>query len=210
MSKQHNSKQKNSVTQQFLAGGLAGVVESLCCHPLDTIKTRVQLSSAAACAAGGGGSNNRSAVVYSATVSGGGFAIATRLVENEGFLALYKGLSAVMAGIVPKMAVRFSSFETYKGWLEVTDGQRKGKRGEPPPPKLWGTTQLFEKRPKKTIFQLGRWRKTAIMSITPIIVSLQKYTTPVLNQEVPWTYTKSRSCVGLYYNQVRSTSAGQY
>lgn len=32
-----------------------------------------------------------------------------------------------MAGIVPKMSVRFSSFETYKGWLGA-DGRSKGKR----------------------------------------------------------------------------------
>jgi solute carrier family 25 citrate transporter 1 len=32
-------------------------------------------------------------------------------------LALYKGLGAVLSGIIPKMAIRFASFETYKGWL---------------------------------------------------------------------------------------------
>lgn len=32
-------------------------------------------------------------------------------------MALYKGLGAVVAGIVPKMAIRFSSFEAYKGLL---------------------------------------------------------------------------------------------
>jgi solute carrier family 25 citrate transporter 1 len=32
-------------------------------------------------------------------------------------LALYKGLGAVLSGIVPKMATRFASFETYKGLL---------------------------------------------------------------------------------------------
>lgn len=41
--------------------------------------------------------------------------------------ARYRGLSAVMAGIVPKMSVRFSAFETYKGWLGA-DGQNKGER----------------------------------------------------------------------------------
>ncbi len=32
-------------------------------------------------------------------------------------MALYKGLGAVLSGIVPKMAIRFASFEAYKGWL---------------------------------------------------------------------------------------------
>ena len=39
------------------------------------------------------------------------------IVRRETPLALYKGLGAVLSGIVPKMSVRFASFETYKGWL---------------------------------------------------------------------------------------------
>lgn len=39
------------------------------------------------------------------------------IVKKESPLALYKGLGAVVAGIVPKMAIRFSSFEAYKGFL---------------------------------------------------------------------------------------------
>ena len=39
------------------------------------------------------------------------------IVRRETPLALYKGLGAVLSGIVPKMAIRFASFETYKGCL---------------------------------------------------------------------------------------------
>ena len=39
------------------------------------------------------------------------------IVRREIPLALYKGLGAVLSGIVPKMAIRFTSFETYKRWL---------------------------------------------------------------------------------------------
>ena len=39
------------------------------------------------------------------------------IMRRETPLALYKGLGAVLSGIVPKMAIRFASFETYKGWL---------------------------------------------------------------------------------------------
>lgn len=56
----------------------------------------------------------------------GAMATAVRIVNNEGFFALYRGLSAVMTGIVPKMAVRFSSFQTYKEWLGASDGANKG------------------------------------------------------------------------------------
>lgn len=38
-------------------------------------------------------------------------------MRRETPLGLYKGLGAVVAGIVPKMAIRFMSFEAYKSWL---------------------------------------------------------------------------------------------
>jgi solute carrier family 25 (mitochondrial citrate transporter), member 1 len=44
------------------------------------------------------------------------------IVQKEGFLALYKGLGAVVTGIVPKMAIRFSSFEFFKSKLADKDG----------------------------------------------------------------------------------------
>ncbi|CAM9511089.1 unnamed protein product [Ectocarpus sp. 4 AP-2014] len=91
----------------LVAGGVAGVVESSCCHPLDTVKTRMQLRIK-------GGSTK------------GPLRTASSIVTKEGFLALYKGLSAVMMGIVPKMAVRFTSFETYKEWLGASPTGSKG------------------------------------------------------------------------------------
>ena len=39
---------------------------------------------------------------------------ATRIIKREGFFSLYKGLTAVYTGIIPKMSVRFMSFEQYK------------------------------------------------------------------------------------------------
>ena len=42
-------------------------------------------------------------------------------MRRETPLALYKGLGAVLSGIVPKMAIRFVSFEAYKGWLANKD-----------------------------------------------------------------------------------------
>lgn len=47
----------------------------------------------------------------------GFFATGANIVRRETPLALYKGLGAVLSGIVPKMAIRFASFEAYKGWL---------------------------------------------------------------------------------------------
>jgi len=42
---------------------------------------------------------------------------AKRIVQREGFFALYKGLTAVYTGIIPKMAIRFVSFEQYRDGL---------------------------------------------------------------------------------------------
>ena len=54
--------------------------------------------------------------VPATTVTGGlgPFGTAKRIIQREGIVALYKGLTAVYTGIVPKMAIRFVSFEYYK------------------------------------------------------------------------------------------------
>lgn len=49
------------------------------------------------------------------------------LVKRETPLGLYKGLGAVLTGIVPKMAIRFTSFEWYKQMLADPSGQVSGK-----------------------------------------------------------------------------------
>ena len=54
----------------------------------------------------------------------GPFGTAHRIIQREGFLALYKGLTAVYTGIIPKMAIRFLSFEQYRELLA------KFERGE--------------------------------------------------------------------------------
>lgn len=43
----------------------------------------------------------------------GPFGTAKRIIRREGFFSLYKGLTAVWTGIVPKMAIRFLAFEQY-------------------------------------------------------------------------------------------------
>ena len=53
----------------------------------------------------------------------GFIATGVQIVHRETPLALYKGLGAVLSGIVPKMAIRFASFETYKGWMADEDGR---------------------------------------------------------------------------------------
>ncbi|TEY21904.1 hypothetical protein BOTCAL_1632g00010 [Botryotinia calthae] len=92
------SKKKSLVT--FVVGGGAGFVEGLVCHPLDTIKVRMQLAQST-------GEGARTGL----------FRTGYGIVKYESLSALYKGSGPVLIGIVPKMAVRFTSFETYKRLL---------------------------------------------------------------------------------------------
>jgi len=90
-------KPKKNALENLIAGGCAGLVESSICYPFDTIKTRMQL--------------NRKTT---SSLGTGPLDLAKRIIEKEGFLSLYKGLTAVYSGIIPKMALRFVSFEYYK------------------------------------------------------------------------------------------------
>ncbi|KAK7703077.1 Mitochondrial succinate-fumarate transporter [Diaporthe eres] len=97
----------------LIAGGGAGMMEALACHPLDTIKVRMQLSRRGRAP----GSPKRGFVRTGADI-----------VKRETPLGLYKGLGAVMTGIIPKMAIRFTSFEAYKQMLaDKQTGQVTGK-----------------------------------------------------------------------------------
>ena len=84
------------------------MMEALACHPLDTIKVRMQLSRRAV----GPGAPRPSFLRKG-----------IEIVRKETPLGLYKGLGAVLTGIVPKMAIRFTSFEKYKQALADDSGK---------------------------------------------------------------------------------------
>ncbi|KAG9246953.1 succinate/fumarate mitochondrial transporter-like protein [Calycina marina] len=99
--KRANGEERRSASAatNLMAGGAAGMMEALVCHPLDTIKVRMQLSRRAKAP----GVKTRGFIATGALI-----------VKKETPLGLYKGLGAVVTGIVPKMAIRFTSFEAYK------------------------------------------------------------------------------------------------
>lgn len=78
------------------------MMEALVCHPLDTIKVRMQLSRRAR---------------QPGAPKRGFLKTGAEIVKKETPLGLYKGLGAVLTGIIPKMAIRFTSFEAYKQML---------------------------------------------------------------------------------------------
>ena len=142
------NRKRMSPYQHLIAGGCAGLVESSICHPLDTVKTVMQLRSdnhlkddpnkktSASTSASSSGrrkatwaespSSNTvkkrglsTAITRRVALLGnfGPIGTARLIVEKDGFLALYRGLTAVYTGIIPKMAIRFFTFEQYKDML---------------------------------------------------------------------------------------------
>ncbi|KAK0711935.1 mitochondrial carrier domain-containing protein [Lasiosphaeris hirsuta] len=102
-----------SAATNLIAGGGAGMMEALACHPLDTIKVRMQLSRRGR---------------QPGMPKRGFLRTGIEIVRKETPLGLYKGLGAVMTGIVPKMAIRFTSFEWYKQLLaDKKTGMISGK-----------------------------------------------------------------------------------
>ncbi|KAI1912573.1 Mitochondrial succinate-fumarate transporter [Ophidiomyces ophidiicola] len=100
-SKDRNGKPASAAVN-LIAGGGAGMMEALVCHPLDTVKVRMQLSRKA----------------RAPGVKPRGFiATGQEIVRRETVLGLYKGLGAVLSGIIPKMAIRFTSYGWYKEML---------------------------------------------------------------------------------------------
>jgi len=127
---QETTRKKKNPFQHLIAGGIAGFVESSCCHPLDTIKTRMQLRRQLAVSRTALGHKmcpkSPEAIKGAVTASLGPIGTATRIIKREGFFSLYKGLSAVYTGIVPKMAIRFFSFEKYTETLKSAWGGSDG------------------------------------------------------------------------------------
>ena len=90
-----SSGKKKSLSTHLIAGGCAGFSEAMICHPLDTIKVRMQLRS-----------KQKQPMPF--------YRVGIEIAKKEGIPGLYKGLGAVVTGIVPKIAIRFGSFEIYK------------------------------------------------------------------------------------------------
>ena len=139
----------------LIAGGGAGFIESCTCHPLDTIKVRLQLQTRLKNASTSArvmevpmqtGQGIQAKIPIQRRTSGtanlGPFSMGLSIVRNEGYLALYKGLGAVVTAIVPKMAIRFTSFEYFKSLFQKSDNhlqpysQGKIFIGKSPPPPI--------------------------------------------------------------------------
>ncbi|KAI4150491.1 MAG: hypothetical protein LQ340_004037 [Diploschistes diacapsis] len=83
---------------QFAAGAVAGVSEILVMYPLDVVKTRVQLQTGKAVGPEG----------YNGMVD-----CFRKIVRNEGFSRLYRGISAPILMEAPKRATKFAANDAW-------------------------------------------------------------------------------------------------
>ncbi|EWC48385.1 putative mitochondrial 2-oxodicarboxylate carrier [Drechslerella stenobrocha 248] len=79
----------------FAAGAVAGVSEILVMYPLDVVKTRIQLQ------VGGGAAT---ADAYTGTLD-----CFRKIIKNEGFSRLYRGITAPILMEAPKRATKFAA-----------------------------------------------------------------------------------------------------
>lgn len=80
-------------TKNFIAGSLAGFISSICTYPLDLARARMAVS-------------NSDKIRL--------FSVLRTLVQQDGFLALYRGCLPSVLGIVPYAGATFFTYETLK------------------------------------------------------------------------------------------------
>jgi len=89
----------------IVAGGITGGIEICITYPTEYVKTQLQLDEK--------GARKK----YDGIVD-----CVKKTVRDRGFFGLYRGLSVLIYGSIPKSAVRFGAFETFKGKLVGKDG----------------------------------------------------------------------------------------
>lgn len=82
---------------ELIYGAITGFVEVSVCHPLDTIKTRIQNRE-----------GNRKVSLLKTCHN---------IYTKNGLKGFYYGLTAVYSGVIPKNAVRFYSYTNYNSYL---------------------------------------------------------------------------------------------
>jgi solute carrier family 25 protein 16 len=104
--KQDHFKHFNLKT--FVSGGIAGSIAKTLVAPIDRVKILLQV-------------HNKHYENY------GIFESFYRIVQKEGFLALYKGNGAQMLRIFPYAALQFTSYETFKHINKIIFKENSGR-----------------------------------------------------------------------------------
>ncbi|KAH0293677.1 putative mitochondrial 2-oxodicarboxylate carrier protein [Aureobasidium namibiae CBS 147.97] len=99
---------------QFIAGAVAGVSEILVMYPLDVVKTRIQLQSSTA----------TGEEAYNSMVD-----CFRKIVRNEGFSRLYRGIEAPILMEAPKRATKFAANDEWGKFYRNAFGIPKMTQG---------------------------------------------------------------------------------
>lgn len=94
----------------IVAGGITGGIEIMITYPTEFVKTQLQLDESS--------SKGGQARKYTGPVD-----CVKKTVHNRGFFGLYRGLSVLLYGSIPKSAVRFGAFEEFKKLMADERGQ---------------------------------------------------------------------------------------
>ena len=137
--------QRAKLKDALIAGGGAGMMEAVVCHPLGTspgkreapplISVRHHQGPHAALSTRKSPGSTCSAIKSTASDSNaqakrrGFIRTGGDIVKRETPLGLYKGLGAVLTGIIPKMAIRFTSYDWYKQLLRDKETEAISTRG---------------------------------------------------------------------------------
>lgn len=97
--------------KNLLVGGVSGAVEATIMYPTEYVKTQVQLAQRAAKS---GGVGPRYTGIWDCAV---------KTVQERGPLGLYRGLSTLVIGSIPKAAVRFAAYQQLAQSLRDDSGK---------------------------------------------------------------------------------------
>lgn len=94
----------------IIAGGITGAIEICITYPTEFVKTQLQLDE--------GSAKSGQKRKYTGPVD-----CIKQTVQKNGFFGLYRGLSVLLYGSIPKSAVRFGAFEELKKYMANDKGQ---------------------------------------------------------------------------------------
>ncbi|CAF1275969.1 unnamed protein product [Rotaria sordida] len=97
-----------------IAGGITGAIEICITFPTEFVKTQLQLDE--------GSSRRGEPRKYNGVID-----CVKKTVHSRGFFGLYRGLSVLLYGSIPKSAVRFGAFEELKKQAVDEHGQLNSK-----------------------------------------------------------------------------------
>lgn len=93
---------ESTLAAQLIAGGLAGITEHAVMHPIDLIKTRMQII------------NPNPQAIYTGIQQA-----IIKICTTEGLKSLWRGVSSVIIGAGPSHALYFATYEQAK--IRFTD-----------------------------------------------------------------------------------------